>query len=72
MQEMYPKLLESPFFKTKNQNFICWIVELLKPIKYKKNEFIWEEDQRANYIVFITKGQVFLKTSNIYRENFDK
>ena len=72
LKELHPTLLESPFFGTKDQSFVVKIVSLLKPVKLKKNEFLWKKDDKSNYIVFITKGQLFMMVDNIYYDKVDE
>jgi hypothetical protein len=47
-----------PFFKNKSRKFVSDISEMLKPMSIKKGEYIFKEDTDADYIYFLTKGQV--------------
>ncbi len=66
LKELHPDLLESPFFGTKDHNFVVRIINLLKPMQLKEGEFLWHKEDKTNYIVFITKGHMFLMTENIF------
>ncbi len=72
LKELHPTLLESPFFATKDQSFVVRIVNLLKPVKIAKNEFLWKKDEKSNYIIFITRGDMFMMVDNIYYDKLDE
>ena len=72
LKELHPKLLDSPFFYTKDQSFVVRILELLKPVKLKKGEFLWKKDEKSNYLVFISKGKLFMMIDNIFYEKLNE
>ena len=48
------------FFQSKPIGFITQILELLKPIKLKSKEILFEKEEFGSEIYFLTKGQVCL------------
>lgn len=72
LKEMHKELLECPFFTSKDQSFVIRMIDLLKPIKLKKDEFLWKKDDKANYIAFLTKGEMFLMDDNIFYDKYSE
>ncbi len=64
MREVHGELFKSPFFDTKNDQFILRVMSCLTPVKLKKNEFLWKKNDISNYIVFITRGKIFMMMDN--------
>lgn len=72
LKELHPELFKCPFFTTDDPSFAVTIIELLKPVKLNKDEFLWKRDDNSNYIAFITKGDLFMMTDNPYYSSFKK
>ena len=72
LKEMHKELMDCPFFASKDQSFVIRIIDLLRPINLNKNEFMWKKDDKANYICFLTKGEVFLMDNNVFYDKYNE
>ena len=41
-------ILDCPFFNSFDMSFVVKIVPLLKPVKYKAGEYLWEEGEHSS------------------------
>ena len=71
-RELHREVLKSPFFDSNNDAFAVRILERLKPVKLKRNQFMWSKDDIPSNIVFIVEGKMFYMMDNIYYSRPEK
>jgi hypothetical protein len=48
---------EIHFFKGKSEDFISWVIPMLKKMMYQKDQYIYSEGELNDYVYFIDKGK---------------
>lgn len=66
LKNMHPKLFDSPFFETRDMNFVVRVISLLRPKMVKKDEFVWKKQDSSDFIVFVISGSLLFLEDNPY------
>lgn len=65
-KNVHPELVASPFFDSKNYFFTVSVIDKMKPVKLRRDQFVWLKGEASNYIVFVVKGSLFLLMDNVF------
>jgi CRP-like cAMP-binding protein len=71
-RELHREVLRSPFFDSNNDAFAVRILECLKPVKLRRNQFVWSKNDIPSNIVFIVEGKMFYMMNNVYYRSPEK
>jgi CRP-like cAMP-binding protein len=71
-RDLHREVLRSPFFDSNNDAFAVRILERLKPVRMKRNQFFWSKHDIPSNIVFIVEGKMFYMIDNVYYRKNEK
>jgi len=71
-RELHREVLRSPFFDSNNDAFAVRILERLKPLKLRRNQFMWGKNDIPSNIVFVVEGKMFYMIDNVYYRSPEK
>ena len=71
-RDLHREVLRSPFFDSNNDAFAVRILERLKPVRLKRNQFFWGKNDIPSNLVFIVEGKMFYLVDNVYYRGADK
>ena len=66
LREVVPLLANSVFFSTKDPSFLVSMISILRPFSVKKKDFLWRKNEKANFIVIVTKGSFAVMEDNVF------